>query len=88
MTQANFDEEFSRLQAGVEALAAFVAQNPELATQFTDVMQNAVADGVVAEQQLQETAKANALKALNDRVMQTLAASSAAPEPEPEPEPE
>ena len=88
MTQANFDEEFSRLQAGVEALAASVAQNPELATQFTDVMQNAVADGVVAEQQLQETAKANALKALNDRVMQTLAASSAAPEPEPEPEPE
>lgn len=91
MSEADFDKEFARLQAGAEALAAVVAQNPELAAQFAAVMDAAVPDAQAAEQQAQEVARANALKALNERVRQTLAAGTSGastPEPEPAPQPE
>lgn len=88
MDPADFDKEFARLSAGAEALAEVVAQYPELAAQFAAVMDAAVPDAQAAEQQALEVARANAVKALNDRVRQTLAAAAEAPagsEPEPEP---
>ncbi len=86
---ADFDLELARLQAGADALAALVAQNPELAAQLAAVMAAAVPDAQAAEHQAQEAARANALKVLNDRVRQTLAAAAPPPaELEPEPEPE
>ena len=88
MSEADFNVELAKLQAGADALAAAVAQNPELAAQLAAVMSSATADAELAEQQAQEAAKANALRVLNDRVMQTLAAAVAQPEPEGENEPE
>ena len=88
MSEADFNVELAKLQAGADALAAAVAQNPELAAQLAAVMSSATADAELAEQQAQEAAKANALRVLNDRVMQTLAAAAAQPEPEGENEPE
>lgn len=90
MEPADFDREFARLQAGAKALAAVVAANPELAAQFAAVMAAAVPDAQAAEQQALEVARANAVRALNDQVLATLAAGpppAAEPEPEIEPEP-
>ena len=83
MDPADFDKEFARLSAGAEALAAVVAQYPELAAQLAAVMDAALPDAEEAELQAQEAAKANALKVLNDQVRATLAAAIP-PEPEPE----
>ena len=79
--EADFNKELARLQAGAAALAAFAAQNPELAAQLAAVMDAALPDAEEAELQAQEAAKANALKVLNDQVRATLAASIP-PEPE------
>lgn len=89
MEHADFDAEFARLKAGATALAAVVAANPELAAQFAAVMAAAVPDAQAAEQQAQEVARANAARALNNQVLETLTAGPPPPaEPEPEPEPE
>ena len=87
MTDANFDTEFAKFKAGVEALASVAAQNPELAAQFAAALDSASSDAQSAADLAQAQAQTNAIRALNDQVMQTLAAATTPEEPEPvEPE--
>lgn len=93
MEQADFDKEFARFQAGARVLAEAAAEDPALAARLAAAMDAAVPDAAAAEQQAQEAARANALRALNDQVRQTLAAAAngtppAEPASESDPEPE
>lgn len=88
METADFDREFARLQAGAKALAAAVAANPELAAQLAAVMDAAVPDAAAAEQEALAVAQANAVRALNNQVRETLAAAAPPADPEPESTPE
>jgi len=84
----DFSVEFARLKAGAEALAAVAAQSPELAAQFAAVLDSAPSDAQAAAELAQAQAQANAIRALNEQVRQTLLTAAAAAPPEPEPEPE
>lgn len=89
MDDADFAIEFKRLKSGAEALAAVAAQSPELAAQFAAVLDSAPSDAEAAAELAQAQAQANAIRALNEQVRQTLltaAASVTPPEPAREPE--
>lgn len=63
MEQADFDKEFARFQAGARVLAEAAAEDPALAARLAAAMDAAVPDAAAAEQQAQEAARANALRA-------------------------
>ena len=59
---AKFDEVFAELQAKMGAAMAVIAQNPELAAQVREAIDNAQTEAEIAEQAAQDDARANALQ--------------------------
>lgn len=59
---ARFDEVFAELQGKISAAIAVIAANPELAVQVREAIDAAEAAEVLAEQQAQDDARANALQ--------------------------
>lgn len=59
---SRFDEVFAELQGKINAAIAVIAANPELAVQVREAIDAAEAAEVLAEQQAQDDARANALQ--------------------------
>jgi hypothetical protein len=59
---AQFDDVFAELQAKIGAAIAVIAANPELAVQVREAIDAAQAAEVVAEENRQDDARANALQ--------------------------
>lgn len=58
---ARFDDVFAESQAKIGATIAVIASDPELAARVREAMDAAEAAEVIAEQQAQDDARANAL---------------------------
>lgn len=58
---AKFDEVFAELQAKMGAAMAVIAQNPELAQQVREAIDNAQTEAQIAEEKAADDARANAL---------------------------
>lgn len=69
---ARFDEVFSELQAKIGAAIEVIAANPDLAVQVRQAIDAAQAAEVVAQEQAQDDARANALKNVISSVGATL----------------
>ena len=80
---AKFDEIFADLQAKMAAAMEVIAQDPVMAAQVRVAIEGAQTAAVIAEEQAQDEARANALNNLVLGVRQTLA--EAAPDALPTP---
>lgn len=77
---AKFDQVFAELQSKISAVVAVIAQDPALAQQVRDAIDNAQTEAEIAEQAAQDEARANALSTVITDVRGVLA--QVAPRPE------
>lgn len=79
---AQFDQVFAELQAKMAAAIQVISQDPVMAQQVREAIDNAQTEAEIAEQQAQDDARANALRSV---IVDVRGALAQAVEPTPEP---
>lgn len=80
---AQFDQVFAELQAKMAAAIQVISQDPVMAQQVREAIDNAQTEAEIAEQQAQDDARANALRSVIVDVRGALAQAVGEPVEEP-----